>query len=75
MPKYAMSDSRAFTNFLPNCELNNSIQKKYNISNAQEYRNFLQKNASQLMTDLFKCDSSEPDCKFCPVCKEAIEKK
>lgn len=75
MPKYAMSDSRAFTNFLPNCELNNSIQKKYNISNAQEYRNFLQKNASQLMTDLFKCDSSEQDCKFCPVCKEAIEKK
>jgi hypothetical protein len=75
MPKYAMSDSRSFTNFLPNCELNNSIQKKYNISNAQEYRIFLQKNASQLMSDLFKCDSSEQDCKFCPVCKEAIDKK
>lgn len=75
MPKYTMSDSRAFTNFLPNCELNNSIQKKYNIANPQEYRYFLQQNAEKLREELFKCDSSQKDCKFCPVCKEAIEKK
>ena len=73
MPKYAMSDSRAFTNYLPNCELNNSIQKNYNINNAQEYRHFLQKNADKLRSELFKCDSKEEDCKFCPVCKEAIK--
>jgi hypothetical protein len=74
MPKYAMSDSRAFTNFLPNCELNNSIQKKYNINNAQEYRIFLQKNATNLMSDMIKCESTEEDCKFCPVCKEKVKK-
>ena len=73
MPKYAMSDSRAFTNYFRNFELNNSIQKNYNISSAQEYRYFLQKNADKLRSELFKCDSKEEDCKFCPVCKEAIK--
>ena len=75
MPKYAMSDSRAFTNFLPNCELNNSIQKRYNINNAQEYRNFLQKNADKLRMDLLNCETSDLDFKICPICREALEKK
>jgi hypothetical protein len=72
MPKFTMSDARAFTDYHPNCDLNGAIQKKYNIANSHAYRQFLQKNAEKLMT--FNMESSEQtDCKICPVCKEAID--
>ena len=45
MPKFVMSDARVFTDYNPNCELNNALQKKYNVKNSHEYRAFLQKNA------------------------------
>lgn len=72
MPKFVMSDARVFTDYNPNCELNNYIQKKYNITNAHEYRAFLQSNANKLMKDL--CVKNE-DCKFCPVCKLSLDYK
>ena len=74
MPKFVMSDARVFTDYNPNCELNNYIQKKYNITNAHEYRAFLQKNAEKIIEDNAKC-FEQKDCKLCPVCKEAVEYK
>jgi hypothetical protein len=72
MPKFVMSDARAFTDYNPNCDLNNIIQKKYNVNNAN-YRSFLQQNAEKLIKDSFK--EEEKSCANCPVCKEAIEYK
>jgi len=74
MPKFVMSDARVFTDYNPNCELNNALQKKYNVKNSHEYRSFLQKNAETIMVDFSKC-SEQPECKLCPVCKGAIEYK
>jgi hypothetical protein len=72
MPKFVMSDARAFTDYNPNCDLNNIIQKKYNVNNAS-YRAFLQQNAEKLIKDSFK--QEEKACANCPVCKEAVEYK
>lgn len=74
MPKFVMSDARAFTDYNPNCELNNALQKKYKISNSHQYRAFLQNNAEKVMQDLAGCHE-QPDCKICPVCKGAIDYK
>ena len=74
MPKFVMSDARVFTDYNPNCELNNALQKKYNLKNSHEYRSFLQKNADTIMVDFAKC-AEQPECKLCPVCRGAIEYK
>jgi hypothetical protein len=74
MPKFVMSDARVFTDYNPNCELNNTIQNKYKIMNSHQYREFLQKNADKIMSDNSK-SAQQPDCKLCPVCKDAIEYK
>jgi hypothetical protein len=73
MPKYVMSDGRFATSYLPSCELNKFIQKKYSVGESHDYRYFLQKNADKIMEDMKKCDTTEKDCVLCPVCKEAIE--
>ena len=44
-----MDDSRLFTNYLPNSKLNTYITKINNITNNDDYRIFLQKNASKIM--------------------------
>ena len=44
-----MSDGRAFTNYLSNCQMNSIIQEKNNISNDAAYRKFLQENAKAIM--------------------------
>jgi hypothetical protein len=44
-----MSDGRAFTDYTSSCQMNNSIQSKHNIKNDASYRQFLQKNASEIM--------------------------
>jgi hypothetical protein len=74
MPRFVMSDARIFTDYNPNSDLNNIIQKKYNIKDANEYRSFLQKNAVKIMQDSAQYDM-EPNCKFCPVCKLAVDYK
>lgn len=44
-----MDDSRLFTNYLSNSKLNTYISKINNISDSDQYRIFLQKNASKIM--------------------------
>ena len=72
--KFTMQDGRIFTDYNPNCELNNLIQKKYNVHDMTEYRHFLQNNAEKIIKDLSKFDM-EPNCKFCPVCQAALSYK
>lgn len=52
--KNVMQDCRAFTDYNPNCALNEYIKTKYGIQNSTEYRLFLQRNACQVMGDLRK---------------------
>lgn len=72
MPKFVSSDGREFTSYISNCDLNQSIQQKYKLSNSHEYRAFLQRNATQVMTDLAQCDTKQ-ECLLCPVCKNALD--
>lgn len=51
MPRPGMADGRAFTSYVPNCQLNNNIQNANNISNNKDYRSFIQLNGDKLMKD------------------------
>lgn len=74
MPKFVMSDGRAFTDYTPSCSLNQAIQKKYNVpADTHKYRYFLQQNGEQVKKDL-AANYPYNTCVFCPVCKEAIQK-
>lgn len=74
MPKYTMSDGREFTDYKPSCELNEWLQKRYNLNNSHAFRYFLQRNGEKIMKDLSECDPVK-ECAVCPVCKLALEKK
>lgn len=74
MPKYIMSDGRVFTSYVPNCALNQFIQKKYKLADAHLYRLFLQQNAENLMKELQECSVTQK-CEICPICDAALEYK
>lgn len=74
MPKFTMSDGRAFTDYNTSCTLNKMIQEKYQVGNSHDFRYFLQRNAETVKQDLANCDPKQ-NCAFCPVCKSAIEYK
>ena len=59
-----MDDSRLFTNYLPNSKLNTYITKINNITNNDEYRIFLQKNASKIMENEKKFIDDNKKCSF-----------
>lgn len=44
-----MSDGRAFTDYRPACEVNNSMRSVTSSNNSINYRNFLIQNATTLM--------------------------
>ena len=44
-----MSDGRSFTDYRPNCEVNNHIIDSNNVTNVHDYRMFLVKNAEKIM--------------------------
>lgn len=66
--KFSMQDGRAFTDYTPDCIMNQNIQKMYKINDSDNssYRKFLQHNAEKLMSD-FQSKNSET----CPVCKSS----
>ena len=49
--KNAMQDCRAFTDYNPNCALNEHIRQKAGVNNSTEYRLYLQRNACKIMAD------------------------
>jgi|LakMenE01Jun11ns_1017448.scaffolds.fasta_scaffold9796460_2 hypothetical protein len=73
--KHAMADGRQFTSYEPSCSFHDYIRNKYAPTlNNNDFRTFLQKNAEKLQTDFADC-SKTADCKFCPVCKSALDYK
>lgn len=74
--KFAMADSRTFTDYNTNCTLNAKLQKNYNASDIHAFRYHLQQNAEQVMEDL-KVNTPNMSCteKSCPVCDESIKYK
>jgi hypothetical protein len=69
-----MQDSRVFTDYQTSCQLNDLLQKKFNVKNSNEYRYYLQQNAEQIMKDFTKASGKE-ECESCPVCGKALEYK
>lgn len=62
-----VSDGRHFTDYRPNCHINNLLRVNNNISNSYEYRMFLTNNANNLM-DLNRTYACQKNC--CGPCKE-----
>ena len=44
-----MGDGRHFTDYRPNCHVNDLVKTDNNISNSFQYRQFLQQNGDALM--------------------------
>ena len=59
-----MEDSRLFTNYLPNSKLNTYVSKINNLTNNDQYRIFLQKNASKIMENEKKFIEDNKKCNF-----------
>jgi hypothetical protein len=57
--KNAMQDCRAFTDYSPNCALNEYIKTQNGANNSTEYRLFLQRNACSIMGQLKNRSESE----------------
>ena len=62
-----MSDGRHFTDYRPNCHINNIIRTGNNVMNSFQYRTFLTRNAGELM-DLNRGYACMKNC--CGPCKE-----
>lgn len=71
MPKYTMSDGRAFTDYQASCTLNQMLQDKYKVSGLHDFRYFLQKNGDKVRMDIL--NDSQLGCSICPVCSKALE--
>ncbi len=48
---YVMQDARAFTDYTPNCQMNEYFKGKYAPGASSEYRMFLQHNACSIMKE------------------------
>ena len=71
MPKYTLSDGRYFTDYSPNVQSENDIQKKYGVKSNGEYKRYLQLNAESIIKDMSKNCNSNSDTKVCPVCSKS----
>ena len=60
-----MSDGRIFTNYGPNCKLNNSIIKKNNLKDTYEYRQYLINNGEALIEANRTTNAAQNGCKSC----------
>ena len=70
--KFVMADSRVFTDFQPNCQLNYNLQEKYSLMDTHDYRYFLQQNSEKVKKDLMVDASGVEACKSCPVCQASL---
>ena len=59
-----MSDGRCFTTYLSNCQMNDNIQIRNTIQSDAQYRQFLQKNANTIMSQMNKVCFTD-DTKLC----------
>ena len=49
MVRPGMSDGRAFTSYVSNCQTNMNLMKQLSSKDSNEYRKFLQDNAVMIM--------------------------
>jgi len=47
-----MSDGRAFTSYVSNCQYNNELIRQQNIQDSNAYRKYLQDNADVILNSL-----------------------
>ncbi len=59
-----MNDNRLFCNYLLNSKLNSYIKKVNDVKNHNEYRTFLQNNASKIMDNERKFSTTHKLCDF-----------
>lgn len=68
MTRPGMSDGRCFTQYSPSCEMNNQIQKLNNVDTNSEYRQFLQNNTDEYISQMrTMCRHSEQF--YCSLCR------
>jgi len=60
-----MADGRHFTDFRPNCTINNLMRLQNKVANSYEYRMFLTRNAEDIMTINNQYVSDKNACKSC----------
>lgn len=60
-----MADGRIFTDYEPNCELNNSIQETNDIKNSYLYRQYLIKNANTIIDTNRTLNATQNGCAGC----------
>ena len=60
-----MADGRIFTDYEPNCELNNTIQSAHDIKNSYVYRQYLIKNAESLIDKNRTVNAAQNGCAGC----------
>ena len=65
MTRPGMQDGRIFTNYLPNCQLNNSIQSSQKVLNNVDYKSYIQQNAGQIMNDFTSSTNSDISLQKC----------
>lgn len=65
-----MADGRHFTDYRPNCHVNDLVKADNSISNSFQYRQFLQQNGDSLM-DRHRQLACEKNC--CGPCSEGTE--
>jgi hypothetical protein len=65
-----MSDGRHFTDYRPNCYVNNLIRAENGLQNSYQYRLFLSQNAKQLM-DINRQHACVKNC--CTPCQQPFE--
>lgn len=60
-----MSDGRHFTDYRPNCHINNLISNPNGIQNSHEQRLFLTRNAKQIMAQNLEISTERNGCGPC----------
>ena len=60
-----MADGRIFTDYEPNCELNNTIQGEHQIKNSYVYRQYLINNAESLIDRNRTVNAAQNGCSAC----------
>ena len=72
--KFADASGRGVgESYIPSCQLNAVLQKKYGTTDTHAFRYYLQQNGEQVMKDLQLADEST--CKTCPVCAASLSYK
>lgn len=57
-----MDDSRLFTSYMPHKDYNNKLMAKFNVTNNNDYKTYLQTNGTSIKTDILNKLESGAKC-------------